>query len=239
MIIKCPECGKEISDKAKFCIHCGFTLNEAASSVNKNPSDAPETKIEYKELHSNGRIFHYIDDSSKPLCPHCNKPVDWVATMCSNCNKSIMEKSSENTVEKAPQNTVSNACNTYNTYSAYNASREEKDAAFKAYKERQNHEQYSYTQYGQNQSSDKPEGKAIAALVLGICGLVFCFWLSGPGLVCAIVGACLGNSYTKGIGYGGKIMSWISIIVCSVFLIMCCGLVGTAITASTWAMSRL
>ena len=71
MIIKCPECGKEISDKAKFCIHCGFTLNEAASSVNKNPSDAPETKIEYKELHSNGRIFHYIDDSSKPLCPHC------------------------------------------------------------------------------------------------------------------------------------------------------------------------
>ena len=149
-----------------------------------------------------------------------------------------MEKSSENTVEKAPQNTVSNACNTYNTYSAYNASREEKDAAFKAYKERQNHEQYNYAQYNQNQSSDKPEGKAIAALVLGICRLVFCFWLSGPGLVCAIVGACLGNSYTKGIGYGGKIMSWISIIACSVFLIMYCGLVGTAITASTWAMYR-
>ena len=57
MIIKCPECGKEISDKAKFCIHCGFTLNEAASSVNKNPSDAPETKIEYKELHSNVRKY--------------------------------------------------------------------------------------------------------------------------------------------------------------------------------------
>ena len=33
-------------------------------------------------------------------------------------------------------------------------------------------------------------------------------------------------------------MSWISIIACSVFLIMYCGLVGTAITASTWAMSR-
>ena len=220
MIIKCPECGKEISDKAKFCIHCGFTLNEAASSVNKSSSDAPETKIEYKELHSNGRIFHYIDDSSKPLCPHCNKPVDWVATICSNCNKSIMEKSSENTVEKAPQNTVSNACNTYNTYSAYNASREEKDATFKAYKERQNHEQYNYAQYNQNQSSDKPEGKAIAALVLGICGLVFCFWLPGPGLVCAIVGACLGNSYTKGIGYGGKIMSWISIIVWGILVLV-------------------
>ena len=26
MLIKCPECGKEISDKAFNCIHCGFPL---------------------------------------------------------------------------------------------------------------------------------------------------------------------------------------------------------------------
>ena len=26
-LIKCPECGKEISDKASACIHCGFPLN--------------------------------------------------------------------------------------------------------------------------------------------------------------------------------------------------------------------
>lgn len=26
-LIKCPECGKEISDKAPACIHCGFPLN--------------------------------------------------------------------------------------------------------------------------------------------------------------------------------------------------------------------
>ncbi len=26
-LIKCPECGKEISDKASVCIHCGFPLN--------------------------------------------------------------------------------------------------------------------------------------------------------------------------------------------------------------------
>ena len=25
-LIKCPECGKEISDKAKTCIGCGFPL---------------------------------------------------------------------------------------------------------------------------------------------------------------------------------------------------------------------
>ena len=27
MLIKCPECGKEISDKSKQCIHCGYPLD--------------------------------------------------------------------------------------------------------------------------------------------------------------------------------------------------------------------
>lgn len=26
MLIKCPECGKEISDKSKQCIHCGYPI---------------------------------------------------------------------------------------------------------------------------------------------------------------------------------------------------------------------
>lgn len=27
-IIKCPECNKEISDKAESCIHCGFIIKQ-------------------------------------------------------------------------------------------------------------------------------------------------------------------------------------------------------------------
>lgn len=27
MLIKCPKCGKDVSDKAPACIHCGFPLN--------------------------------------------------------------------------------------------------------------------------------------------------------------------------------------------------------------------
>lgn len=34
MLIKCPECGKDISDKSKSCIHCGYPLNE--SKVHQN-----------------------------------------------------------------------------------------------------------------------------------------------------------------------------------------------------------
>lgn len=31
-IIKCPECGKEISDTCKKCIHCGYKVN--ANKIN-------------------------------------------------------------------------------------------------------------------------------------------------------------------------------------------------------------
>ena len=27
-LIKCPECGREVSDKAAACIHCGFPLGQ-------------------------------------------------------------------------------------------------------------------------------------------------------------------------------------------------------------------
>lgn len=26
-LIRCPECGKEISDQAEYCIHCGYPLH--------------------------------------------------------------------------------------------------------------------------------------------------------------------------------------------------------------------
>lgn len=32
-LIKCPECGKQISDKANACIHCGYPLNKGQSYV--------------------------------------------------------------------------------------------------------------------------------------------------------------------------------------------------------------
>jgi len=35
-LIKCPECGKEISDKAPKCIHCGYPLNKKEESKKDN-----------------------------------------------------------------------------------------------------------------------------------------------------------------------------------------------------------
>lgn len=34
-LISCPECGKEISNRAKFCIYCGFPLDELQNRPNQ------------------------------------------------------------------------------------------------------------------------------------------------------------------------------------------------------------
>ena len=35
-LIKCSECGKQISDKAEFCPHCGITINSKDIDISKN-----------------------------------------------------------------------------------------------------------------------------------------------------------------------------------------------------------
>lgn len=42
-LIRCPECGKEISDKSPACIHCGFPLELLKSS---SGSGIDETTVE-------------------------------------------------------------------------------------------------------------------------------------------------------------------------------------------------
>ena len=33
-LIRCPECGKEVSDKSKVCIHCGYPLVNLECVIN-------------------------------------------------------------------------------------------------------------------------------------------------------------------------------------------------------------
>lgn len=44
-LIKCPECGKEISDKAHACIHCGYPLIPAALSVANEEKNVVERYV--------------------------------------------------------------------------------------------------------------------------------------------------------------------------------------------------
>ena len=68
-LIKCPECGKEISDKANACIHCGYPLNER--------------KEDFGITDSHLRIKSYLDEDTL---------IDNIHKMADNALKSMEEK---------------------------------------------------------------------------------------------------------------------------------------------------
>ena len=47
-IIKCPECGKDVSDQAEVCVHCGYPLAKG-KPVSDDPADAPAAPAEEKK----------------------------------------------------------------------------------------------------------------------------------------------------------------------------------------------
>lgn len=50
-IIKCPECGRDISDKSKKCIHCGYPITREEPDTHNSVFDSSETS------NSNGKII--------------------------------------------------------------------------------------------------------------------------------------------------------------------------------------
>lgn len=71
MLIKCPECGKEVSDKAPACIHCGFPLNdihkENTCLVDGTEYDMTELKNYYAKLtdYEKGEFYRRIKSMYK------------------------------------------------------------------------------------------------------------------------------------------------------------------------------
>lgn len=57
MLIKCPECGQEISDKAKRCIHCGYPLSSEETNIDSSPSENTEI-IQTVESTNDATIIH-------------------------------------------------------------------------------------------------------------------------------------------------------------------------------------
>ena len=97
-LINCPECGKEISDRAEKCINCGFPLTPVAtindqsfeiswlksneiSQIEKIKIIREKTHIglkeaidfinEYKPDDTVNKKQILLQDTLKPLCPTC------------------------------------------------------------------------------------------------------------------------------------------------------------------------
>lgn len=64
-LINCPECGREVSDKAEHCIHCGFPL------------------IDY--LIDNEEIHNKLVENRKNTCPYCGHLNDPDEDYCESC----------------------------------------------------------------------------------------------------------------------------------------------------------
>lgn len=108
-LIKCPECGKEISDKAKMCIACGFPLEsymyrkkQSAKSNVYRPVNgivlgrskaAEEYQEEYEQRQSfNGVFKHTFFGRKKEVyCPRCEswdcKYIFENRLICNKCGK--------------------------------------------------------------------------------------------------------------------------------------------------------
>lgn len=59
-LINCPECGKQISNKAKFCIHCGYPL-EFLESEQSKPDNGTLEKNEIDNENKNDYLIKIID----------------------------------------------------------------------------------------------------------------------------------------------------------------------------------
>lgn len=63
-LIKCPDCGKEISDKSLYCLNCGCPVKQG---------EAPK--------------------KSQPSCPNCGNPMERGNTVCSECGARLVSVS--------------------------------------------------------------------------------------------------------------------------------------------------
>lgn len=77
-LIKCPECGKEVSDRATVCIHCGYPLD-----VTKSDS------VEHKNIES---CIENIDYHKCPSCGQTLQEIDAGVYHCSRCDNLYMEE---------------------------------------------------------------------------------------------------------------------------------------------------
>lgn len=71
-LIKCPECGNQISDKASACIHCGFPLQQPKpQKIIWNNIDVTDLENFYIGLSKQNKksliyVCEYFEDDSKP-----------------------------------------------------------------------------------------------------------------------------------------------------------------------------
>lgn len=74
-LIKCPECGKEISDKAIACPHCGFPIEKNSTEQKKIITDQP-MPIQTTFPQMKCQFCGADNDQGSMYCGYCGKLID-------------------------------------------------------------------------------------------------------------------------------------------------------------------
>ena len=86
MLIKCPECEKEISDQAEVCIHCGCPIDTSKDASNNASNDAKDDTSK----------AHQEEDIEFPRkCKKCGYTI--FSSPCQYCGTFVDKTMSENT----------------------------------------------------------------------------------------------------------------------------------------------
>lgn len=99
-LIKCPECQKEVSDKAKTCIHCGYPLiedfvcpycNQSSVTITNNPEKlgkcCTECEIIFDKKFNALLHFHKCEKcSSKNIEEYISPYGTGVGCICKDCS---------------------------------------------------------------------------------------------------------------------------------------------------------
>lgn len=82
-LIKCPECGRQVSDKAPVCIHCGYPLQEnQLQEIIWNGRNVTDIEKYFNELNSKQKkalihLCEYFEDDSKPMVDSTRKNIKY------------------------------------------------------------------------------------------------------------------------------------------------------------------
>lgn len=96
MLIKCNECGKEISDKASACIHCGCPIEKNIQLSNDGCPLCKNNNHINKDGRDTCAICGYVfnADEYKKGNPDCNYSLDTSSNVphCPFCNSTNIQK---------------------------------------------------------------------------------------------------------------------------------------------------
>ncbi len=99
-LIKCPECGKEVSSKSKVCIHCGYPISEDVELL-KKAKQQEELESQIPEYDHNkicpickAQMFEYEKDRGVVACQVCGYVIaanEYVASKYREAKKEAMK----------------------------------------------------------------------------------------------------------------------------------------------------